>query len=1032
MSFTELFIRRPVLSAVVSLMILLLGAQGLMNLQVRQYPEVEETTITVTTTYTGASASLIQGFITTPIAKSVSSAEGVDYVTSTSRLGLSTVRVRMRLNTDPNAALTEVTAKVQQVRAQLPTDAEDPVIVKGTGQSFALMYITFASTVMTPEQVNEYLSRVIQPRFATLEGVGSAEILGGREYSMRIWIDPLRLAARNLTVAEVVAAINASNYLSAPGKTQSEFVAYQLETQTTLQTPEAFGALPIKSNGDELVRLRDVAKVELGPESVDVIVGFNGREGTFIGVTPTPSANPLSVAEAVTKTIAEIQPTLPQGMMAEVVYDASSFISASIEEVFTTIGEAVVIVILVILLFLGSFRSVLIPIVTIPVSLIGVCFALYALGYSINLLTLLAMVLAIGLVVDDAIVVVENIHRHIEEGLKPIDAAIVGMREIFGPIVSMTITLAAVYAPIGFTQGLTGALFREFAFTLAGAVIISGIVAVTLSPMMSARLLKPHTPGGSRGFAGLVDRIFTAVEGWYGRRLAGSLKYRPVTLVLVAIILATTGFLFVKTPSELAPEEDQGVFLGLVNVPSYATADYTEVFSRKWTKAFETIPEIDDTFLIIGSDGGGGAFTGFKLLPWDERTRPVSQIKQDIQTMLDGNPGVQAFVFAPPSLPGATDGLPIQFVVRSIGDPAQVYEVAEEITRRAQASGKFIIVQNSMTYDTPRARIVVDRDRAAALGVRVSEIGTTLGALVGNAQISKFDRDDRSYDVITQVPKIDRFNPERLGQYYVRAANGTMVPLSALVKIDTSAAPAAIEQFNQLNSATISGLPLPGVATSVGLATIRDIARELMPAGFFEDYAGQSRLEVQEGSSILLAFGLAVIVIYLVLAAQFESFRDPLIIMMSVPLSIFGAMIFLNAGLATLNIYTQVGLITLVGLITKHGILMVEFANELQAKERLGKLEAIQRAASVRLRPILMTTAAMVLGVIPLITATGAGAAARFSMGLVIASGMSIGTLFTLFVVPMFYTYLAGDKRPAAETVPAAPHDTPALPAPAE
>ncbi|MGO4570400.1 efflux RND transporter permease subunit [Microvirga sp. 2TAF3] len=1024
MSFTELFIRRPVLSMVVSLLILLLGAQGLMSLQVRQYPEVEETTITITTTYTGASADLMQGFISTPIAKAVSSAEGVDYVTSQSRLGLSTVSVRMRLNTDPNAALTEVTAKVQTVRAQLPTDAEDPVIMKGTGQTFALMYLTFASSEMNPEQVSEFLTRVVQPRFATLEGVGSADILGGRDFSMRIWIDPVRLAARGVTAGDVVTAVRASNFLAAPGKTQNEFVAYALEMQTTFQTPESFGTLPIRSNGDQVVRLRDVADVALGPKSTDTKVSFNGKEGTFIGITPTPSANPLTVAAAVTKAIDDIRPTLPKGMTVQIVYDASNFISASIEEVFKTIGEAALIVIIVILLFLGSFRSVLIPIVTIPLSLVGVCFVLFALGYSINLLTLLAMVLAIGLVVDDAIVVLENIHRHIEEGLKPVDAAIVGMKEIFVPIVSMTITLAAVYAPIGFTQGLTGTLFREFAFTLAGSVVISGIVAVTLSPMMSSKLLKPHGHGGQTGFAGFVDRAFTRVENWYSRRLKGSLDYRPVTLTIVIALLATTAFLFTKTSSELAPEEDQGAYLGIVNAPQYATADYTQTFASQFTNAGDKIPEIDDSFLIVGIDGGGGGFVGFKLKEWSERQKKGVVTKQEIQNLLNENAGVQAFVFAPPSLPGAGGGLPIQYVLRTIGDPAQAYEVAEQVKQKAMATGKFIIVQNSVSYQTPRARIVVDRDRAAAMGVPVSEIGNTLGALVGGAPISKFDRDNRSYDVISQVRQVDRLNPERLGEYYVRASDGSMVPLSALVRIKTDAAPAAIEQFNQLNAATLSALPLPGVTTSEGLQALRSIAKETMPEGFYEDYAGQSRLEVQEGSSIALAFGLAIIVIYLVLAAQFESFRDPFIIMMSVPLSMFGAMIFLNLGLATLNIYTEVGLITLVGLITKHGILMVEFANELKEKKGVSRREAIQEAARVRLRPILMTTAAMVLGVAPLLYASGAGAAARFSMGLVIAAGMSIGTIFTLFVVPMFYTYISREKRKvlAEEAKPRVPH----------
>jgi multidrug efflux pump len=582
------------------------------------------------------------------------------------------------------------------------------------------------------------------------------------------------------------------------------------------------------------------------------------------------------------------------------------------------------------------------------------------------------------------------------------------MREIFGPIVSMTVTLAAVYVPIGFTQGLTGTLFREFAFTLAGAVVISGIVAVTLSPMMSSKILKPQR--GHGGFAGFVNRVFVRVENWYGRRLSGSLDFRGVTLVIVAVMLATTAFMFTKTASELAPEEDQGAFLGLVNAPKYATAEYTQKFASGFTRAGERIPEVDDTFLLVGMDGGGGGFVGFKLKEWGERNKKAAATKQDIQNLLNENSGVQAFVFAPPSLPGAGGGLPIQYVLRTIGDSSQAYEVAEEVRKRATASGRFIVVQNSVAYETPRARILVDRDRAATLGVPVSEIGITLGALVGGAPIAKFDRDNRSYDVVSQVAQEDRLNPERLGQYYVRSSSGSMVPLSALITIETGAAPASIEQFNQLNAATISALPLPTVTTAEGLQTLRSIAAEVMPAGFYEDFAGQSRLEVQEGNSMALAFALALVVIYLVLAAQFESFRDPFIIMMSVPLSLFGAIAFLNLGLATLNIYTQVGLITLVGLITKHGILMVEFANELKEKRGLSRRQAIEEAAKVRLRPILMTTAAMVLGVAPLLYASGAGAAARFSIGLVIASGMSIGTIFTLFVVPMFYTYIAKEN----------------------
>ncbi|WP_142846861.1 efflux RND transporter permease subunit [Telmatospirillum sp. J64-1] len=1021
MSFTELFIRRPVLSIVVSLLILLLGLQGISSMQVRQYPEVDETVITITTAYPGASADLIQGFITDPLAKAAATAEGVDYVTSQSAQSLSTVSVHMRLNTDPDKALTEVISKTQQVRRQLPSESEDPIVQKGTGQTFALMYLAFTSDQMTGEQVTEYLTRVIQPRLSTIEGVADAQLLGAKTFAMRVWIDPIRLASRNVTAAEVTAAIQSSNFLAAPGKTENSLFAYSVETNTTLQTPESFGELPIRTNGDEVVRLRDVARVELGSETDDMRVSFDGQEGTFIGIYSTPSANPLDTAAAVQQALPQIQAELPQGMNASIVYDSTTFIDASIHEVFKTIGEAVVIVILVILLFLGSFRSVVIPIVTIPLSLIGVCFFLFLLGYSLNTLTLLAMVLAIGLVVDDAIVVVENIHRHIEEGLSPIQAAITGMKEIFGPVVAMTVTLAAVYAPIGFIQGLTGALFREFAFTLAGAVVISGIIAVTLSPMMSSRLLKPHK-AGTGGFARRVDAVFERLSNWYSRRLAGSLNYRPVLFFIVAAMLATTVFLFMKTSSELAPQEDQGALFAMVTAPSYATSDYTQAFVEDFGKVTADIPEVETAFSIVGM--GGNTNSGiaiWKFLPWGERDRNAQEMQEDIQSRIDTVAGVQAFVFSPPSLPGSGGGLPVQMVVRSTASPERVYEVAEEIKAKALASGRFIVVQNGLSYETPRARVVIDRDRANALGVRISDIGTTLNVLLSNAAVSKFDRDNRSYDIIPQVEHQDRLNPESLNRFHVRGSGDTMIPLSSVVRIETSAAPAAVHQFNQLNSATLSALPLPGVTLMDGLDVMRDIAEQTMPDGFFLDYAGESRLAVQEGNSIAMAFGLAIIVIYLVLAAQFESFRDPFIIMMSVPLSIFGAMIPLNLGVATLNIYTQVGLITLIGLITKHGILMVEFANQLREEKGLSRRAAIEESAKVRLRPILMTTAAMVLGVSPLLIAEGAGAGARFSIGLVIASGLSIGTLFTLFVVPMFYTMIAKPDPKEQEASPALP-----------
>ncbi len=1005
MNFSAIFIRRPVLSTVLGFLILLLGFQGLFNLQVRQYPEVEETVITVTTVYPGASADLIQGFITAPIAAAVSTTENVDYVSSQSRPSASVVTVQMRLGSDPDAALTEVMSKVQQVRSQLPADAEDPTIVKGTGMQFATMYLALQNPNMTAEQVTEYIERVIRPRMSTIPGVAQVEIMGAANYSMRVWVDPIRLAARGMTASEVLAAINSSNFLAAPGKTRNEYVTYPVTMESTLQTPEAFGALPLKASGDDVVRLRDVAEVELAAENADMVVTFNGQPGTFIGVFPTPSANPLDTASAVLDELPAIQNSLPDGMTITLMYDATESISASITEVFKTIAEAVAIVVVIILLFLGSFRSVLMPIVTIPLSLIGVCFVLFVLGYSINLLSLLAMVLAIGLVVDDAIVVVENIHRHIEEGLPPKQAAFVGMQEITGPVVAMTITLAAVFAPLAFTGGLTGALFREFAMTLAGAVVISGIVALTITPMMSARLLKR---GGHSRFQQAVDNTFDRVSNRYERLVAGSLKYRPVTLMIVLVLVALTGYLFMNTSSELAPEEDEGALFALITAPSYGTTDYTNAYAEQMRALTKDLPELDANFSVIGF--GGQTNSGFMLWAfkdWAERTRSQKEIQADIQARLAPVAGVEALVFAPPSLPGTGGGLPISMVIQSTGDSSRVFEVAEEIRLKAQETGRFIVVQNSLAYNAQQVVITIDRDRAAALNLPVRDIGMTLSLLVGGGAVAQFDRDSNSYDIIMQVPQEYRDNPERLGDFFVRSATGQMVPLSAVISVTTGVAATAIEQFSQLNSATIAALPMPGVTTGDGLATIEEIARPLLPDGFFIDYSGQSRLEVEQGNTIMIAFALAVVVIYLVLAAQFESFRDPLIIMMSVPLSIFGAIIPLNLGLGTLNIYTQVGLITLIGLITKHGILLVEFANQQREMHGLDRFEAIVASAKVRLRPILMTTAAMSLGVVPLIIASGAGAAARYSMGLVIFTGVIIGTMFTLFVVPMFYTFIA-------------------------
>jgi len=1004
MHFSEVFIRRPVLSTVLAALILFLGLASILNLPVRQYPEVEETVVTITTVYPGAAPDLIQGFITSPIAAAVSTTENIDYITSQSRPSASVVTVRMQLGADPDIALTEVMSKVQQVRGQLPSESDDPVIVKGTGQSFALMYLAVQNPNMTPEQLTEYLERVVRPRVTNIDGVAQMEILGASQFAMRVWLDPLELSARGVTASEVLAAIRSSNFLSAPGKTENEYFAYSLTLESTIQTPEAFGALPLVQGANGVVRLRDVADIELASGKSDAMVTFDGEPGTFIGIIPAPGENQLDIATNVRAELPGLIATLPKGMTISLVYDSTETIAASIEEVFKTIAEAVAIVVVVILLFLGSFRSVLMPIVTIPLSLIGVCTIMLGLGYSINLLTLLAMVLAIGLVVDDAIVVVENIHRHIEDGMTPAQASIVGMKEITGPVVAMTITLAAVLAPLAFTGGLTGSLFAEFALTLAGSVVISGVVALTITPAMSARLL---THGEQGRFQRGVDRVLNGVSNWYERRVSSSLDYRPVTMLMVLSLLGATGFMFLNTSSELAPEEDSGALFAILNGPRYATLNYTAAFTDEIAARTKDIEEVQTSFSVAGF--GGASNSGFyiwALKDWSERERGQAAIQAQIQASLDGAPGLQGYVFAPPSLPGAGGGLPISMVLQSIHAPERVFEIAEEIRLKAMQSGMFIVMQNSLSYDAPQVRVVIDRDRAANLGVSVAEIGNTLSLLVGGGAVAQFDRDSNSYDVITQVPDAWRDNPERLTEFFVRSGSGAMVPLSSVVTLDPGVTAASIEQFNQLNAATLSAMPMPGLSSGVALAELDRIAAETLPDGFFVDYAGQSRLEKSEGNTILLAFAAALVVIYLVLAAQFESFRDPFIIMMSVPLSIFGAVLPLYLGLGTLNIYTQVGLITLIGLITKHGILMVEFANQ-QRELGMTRREAIVAAAKARLRPILMTTAAMALAVVPLIIAEGAGAAARQAIGLVIFAGLLVGTFFTLFVVPMFYTLIS-------------------------
>ncbi len=1011
MSFTDIFIRRPVLATVVSLLILLIGLASAFNLPVRQFPRTSNTTITITTSYPGANADLIKGFITTPIQQAVASAEGIDTLTSSSQQNTSLVTLNLRLDANPDRAVADVLSKIQQVKSVLPAESQDPIVIKQTGEPYALMYLSFNSKVITASQITDYLTRVVQPRLQTIDGVANAQILGGQTFAMRIWLNPDKMAALGVTPLDVRNALANNNFTSAAGQVKGDFIQTTINAETALNNPVEFGKLVVLSRGDALIRLNDLATIELGAESADSSSVFDGLKAVFVGVFTTPTSNPLTVINNVRKAFPDIQKQLPAGMEAAIAYDATKFINASISEVQTTLLEAAAIVVVVIFLFLGNLRSTLIPIVTIPLSLIGVMFALLALGYSINLLTLLALVLAIGLVVDDAIVVVENIHRHIEEGMQPFDAALTGAREIAVPVISMTITLAAVYAPIGFVSGLTGALFREFAFTLAGAVVVSGIIALTLSPMMASLLLKPHTSSG--GFNRFLDRMFDAVRRRYERRLGRTLNNRPVTLLIVAGVMVAVGVMYITSQKELAPEEDQGILFNIVKVPQTANLDYLEQTTAELNKVFDTVPEKEHVFLINGMGGDVRmAIAGILFKPWEERKRTQAQILQSLQPKVGGIAGGLAISFPLPSLPGAAGGgPPVQFVVQTTADYQQLSQVLAELQAEATKSGLFIFTDTDLKFQTPQVELKIDHDKANSLGVKMSDIGGSLATLLGGNYVNRFNLYGRSYQVIPQVPRDFRLSADWLKRYQVRTTTGALVPLSSVASVQQSVQPNALTSFQQLNSATLQGVPFPGRTIGEAVDFLKTTASQKLPEGFSYDFQGESRQYVQEGGTLVITFVFALIIIYLVLAAQYESFRDPLIILIALPTAIFGALIPINLGLASINIYTQVGLVTLIGLISKHGILMVDYANHLQENEGLDRRQAIQRAAAIRLRPILMTTAAMVVGMVPLLIASGAGAASRYSIGLVIAAGMTIGTIFTLFVTPAVYTYVAREHR---------------------
>jgi multidrug efflux pump len=1021
MKFTDLFVKRPVLAMVVNLVILIAGLQAIRSLSVRQYPRSDIAVIQITTVYVGADADLVRGFVTTPIERVVASADGIDYMESTSAQGLSTIQVHLKINYDTTTALTQIQAKVAQVRNDLPPDAQIPVIDLQTADTqFAAMYLGFSSNDLDQNQITDYLTRVVQPKLSAISGVQRADILGNRTFAMRLWLKPQQMAARGVSPSDVHDALAKNNYLSALGSTKGSMVSVNLVANTDLRTPEEFRQMVIKENSGTIVRLGDIADVQLGAENYDQDVKFNGQTATFMGIWVLPTANSLQVIKEVRAALPAIESQLPTGMKLGIPYDSTAYIQDAINEVLHTLGETLIIVIVVIFLFLGSFRSVLIPVIAIPISLIGAVFLMLIAGFTINLLTLLAIVLSVGLVVDDAIVMVENVERHLELGKTPFQAAKDAARELVGPIIAMTITLAAVYAPIGIQGGLTGALFREFAFTLAGAVVVSGIVALTLSPMMGSKLLRAGA--SHKGLAGLINRNFEKVRSLYSRLLAGTLQYRPVVLTVWAIVAVLMIPFYMFSMRELAPAEDQGVVFGVIQGAPNATIDQTDLFTKQVYDVYHSFPESAGTFQITQPNGG---FGGMVTKPWSQRTKTAQQLMVESAGPLSKIAGIRVIPLTPPPLPGGGN-FPVDFAIVSAAEPEQVSQLAEQIVKKAMASGMFIFADTDVKFDQPRTEVVFDRDKLRSQGVDLSQAGQDLGTMLGGNYVNRFSIQGRSYKVIPQVKRVDRLTPDQLSQIYVKGSADKLVPLSTFATLKTTTQPRSLNKFQQLNAVRIQGVIPPPVPLDQALTFLENEAKQVLPQGFTVDYAGESRQLRVEGSKFLGTFLLSGILIYLVLAAQFESFRDPFIILAgSVPLAISGALVFSFLGFTTLNIYSQVGLITLVGLIAKNGILIVEFANHLQETGQ-SKLQAIIGAASTRLRPILMTTAATVFGHFPLVLAKGPGAGARNSIGIMLVSGMIIGTAFTLFVVPSIYMLVAKthkairDEEPEEITV----HDT--------
>lgn len=1020
MNLTDIFIRRPVLAMVVSLLLVVLGLRSLFSLPINQYPKTQNAVVTISTTYYGADAQTVAGFITQPLESAIAQAQGIDYLSSSSSSGVSTITATLRLNYDANRALTEINTQVSSVKNQLPAQAQQPVLTVQTGQTTDAMYMGFYSNTLPTNNVTDFLSRVVKPKLDSVEGVQTAELLGARQFALRAWLDSSRMAAYGVTAADVSVALGNNNYLAALGSSKGQMVTVPLTAGTDLHSVEEFKKLVVKRSGDSIVRLEDLATVSLGSENYDFNVAFSGVRSVFIGIKVAPEANILDVAKRVRAGFPEIRSQLPNGVTGEIVYDSTEFINTSIKEVIKTLVEALLIVTVVIFLFLGSFRAVLVPVIAMPLSLVGTFAVMLALGYSINLLTLLAIVLAIGLVVDDAIIVVENVDRHMKEGQPPMQAALLAARELGSPILAMTVVLIAVYVPIGFQGGLTGALFTEFAFTLAGAVAVSGVVALTLSPMMCSRVFRPEQDSGR--FVLAIDRVFEKVHHTYQRTLHGLLETWPVLVVMAAILMLILGLMFKMSQSELAPEEDQGIVLAQVVGAPTATSDQMQSYAEQIFRISKAMPEYSQLFQITGVPTVNAGIGGMLLTSWQNRVRSAKQVQQDLQERWNKIAGARVAAFQFPALPGSS-GLPVQFVIATTEPFENLNLIAQQVLDKARASGKFFFIDGDLKIDKPQATVVVDRDKIAALGMTQQDVGSALGAALGGGYVNYFSIAGRSYKVIPQVLQVDRLNPSEVLNFYIRTPNGSMIPASTIAHIKYDVVPESINRFQQLNSVTLAGVS--GSSQGEVLDFMRSAVKEVAPVGYSVDYSGQSRQFNQESGGFVVTMLFAVIIVFLALAALFESFRDPIVILVSVPLALFGATMFIFLGFASINIYTEVGLVTLMGLISKHGILIVEVANQLQ-KTGKSKRQAIEEASAVRLRPILMTTAAMVFGVVPLVIASGAGAAGRHAMGLVIFTGLSIGTLFTLFVVPAMYLFLAADhqaiaakKDALAKTLPA-------------